>query len=107
MGRLSVNILLSVARVECEIMGERISDKIAAKRQIGLWYSGLPVLCYDVDRCRKAFMVFAVSATAGYCGTGMGIPSLRPAIARYVCISTWVEMVCVDPSMSKNKAPPV
>lgn len=50
MGRLTLNILLSFAQFERDIIGERIRDKIAAQRQKGLWCGGQPVLGYDVDR---------------------------------------------------------
>ena len=50
MGRLTLNILLSFAQFEREIIGERIRDKIAATRRKGKWAGGLPVLGYDVDR---------------------------------------------------------
>jgi site-specific DNA recombinase len=50
MGRLTLNILLSFAQFEREIISERISDKIAAQRQKGLWCGGQQVLGYDVDR---------------------------------------------------------
>ena len=50
MGRLTLNILLSFAQFEREIIGERIRDKIAAQRRRGKWTGGKPVLGYDVDR---------------------------------------------------------
>jgi len=50
MGRLTLNILLSFAQFEREIIGERIRDKIAAQRRKGKWAGGIPVLGYDVDR---------------------------------------------------------
>jgi site-specific DNA recombinase len=50
MGRLTLNILLSFAQFEREIIGERIRDKIAAQRRKGKWTGGTPVLGYDVDR---------------------------------------------------------
>ena len=50
MGRLTLNILLSFAQFEREIIGERIRDKIAAQRRKGKWSGGIPVLGYDVDR---------------------------------------------------------
>ena len=50
MGRLTLNILLSFAQFEREIIGERIRDKIAAQRRKGKWTGGVPVLGYDVDR---------------------------------------------------------
>jgi len=50
MGRLTLNILLSFAQFEREIIGERIREKIAAQRRKGKWAGGHPVLGYDVDR---------------------------------------------------------
>ena len=50
MGRLTLNILLSFAQFEREIIGERIRDKIAAQRRKGKWAGGVPMLGYDVDR---------------------------------------------------------
>jgi len=50
MGRLTLNILLSFAQFEREIIGERIRDKLGALRRKGKWAGGVPVLGYDVDR---------------------------------------------------------
>ncbi|MFO0911498.1 MAG: recombinase family protein [Pirellulales bacterium] len=50
MGRLVLNVLLSFAQFEREIIGERIRDKIAAQKRKGKWTGGTPVLGYDVDR---------------------------------------------------------
>ena len=50
MGRLVLNVLLSFAQFEREIIGERIRDKIAAQRRKGKWTGGTPILGYDVDR---------------------------------------------------------
>jgi site-specific DNA recombinase len=48
MGRLTLNILLSFAQFEREIISERTRDKIAAARRKGRWSGGRPVLGYDV-----------------------------------------------------------
>ena len=53
MGRLTLNILLSFAQFERDIIGERIRDKLAAQRQRGQWTGGYPVLGYDVDRSER------------------------------------------------------
>jgi site-specific DNA recombinase len=37
MGRLTLNILLSFAQFEREVIGERIRDKFAASRKKGIW----------------------------------------------------------------------
>ena len=49
MGRLTLNILLSFAQFEREIISERTRDKIAAARRKGKWSGGMPLLGYDVD----------------------------------------------------------
>src|SRR3982074_1310128 len=49
MGRLVLNVLLSFAQFEREIISERTRDKIAAARRKGKWSGGLPLLGYDVD----------------------------------------------------------
>jgi site-specific DNA recombinase len=49
MGRLVLNILLSFAQFEREIISERTRDKIAATRRKGKWTGGVPPLGYDLD----------------------------------------------------------
>ena len=53
MGRLMLNVLLSFAQFEREIIGERTRDKIAAARRKGKWVGGMPLLGYDVDPTRS------------------------------------------------------
>jgi site-specific DNA recombinase len=48
MGRLTLNILLSFAQFEREVIGERIRDKFRASRSRGMWMGGHPPLGYDV-----------------------------------------------------------
>jgi site-specific DNA recombinase len=48
-GRLILNVLLSFAQFERELIAERTRDKIAAARRNGKWIGGLPLLGYDVD----------------------------------------------------------
>src|ERR1043166_5056686 len=52
MGRLTLNILLSFAQFEREVIGERIRDKFAASRKKGMWMGGVVPLGYQV-RDRK------------------------------------------------------
>jgi site-specific DNA recombinase len=42
MGRLTLNVLLSFAQFEREVIGERVRDKIAASKRKGIWV-GAPV----------------------------------------------------------------
>jgi site-specific DNA recombinase len=49
MGRLTLNILLSFAQFEREVIGERIRDKIAASKKKRMWMGGVPPLGYRVQ----------------------------------------------------------
>ncbi len=49
MGRLTLNILLSFAQFEREIIAERTRDKMSAARKKGKHVGGVPVLGYDLD----------------------------------------------------------
>jgi len=46
MGRLTLNVLLSFAQLEREVIGERVRDKIAASKRKGLWVGGPVPLGY-------------------------------------------------------------
>ena len=46
MGRLTLNVLLSFAQFEREVIGERVRDKIAASKRKGLWVGGPVPLGY-------------------------------------------------------------
>jgi DNA invertase Pin-like site-specific DNA recombinase len=46
MGRLTLNVLLSFAQFEREVIGERIRDKIAASKKKGIWMGGVPPVGY-------------------------------------------------------------
>ena len=81
MGRLTLNVLLSFAQFEREVIGERIRDKFAASRARGMWMGGRVPLGYDVRdrrlvvneveaaRVRRVFELFA--------GTGSGVETVR------------------------------
>ncbi len=49
---MTLNILLSFAQFEREVIGERIRDKVAASRKRGMWMGGWAPLGYEV-RDRK------------------------------------------------------
>ena len=44
MGRLTLNVLLSFAQFEREVIAERVRDKIAASKKKGMWMGGMPPL---------------------------------------------------------------
>lgn len=52
MGRLVLNILLSFAQFEREMISERTRDKMSAARRKGKWLGGIPVLGYTVKDSR-------------------------------------------------------
>ncbi|MGZ3322058.1 MAG: recombinase family protein [Xanthobacteraceae bacterium] len=62
MGRLTLNVLLSFAQFERELIGERVRDKIAASKRKGIWVGGPVPLGYAaVD---KKIVVVAAEAEA-------------------------------------------
>src|SRR5437868_10578961 len=62
MGRLTLNVLLSFAQFERELIGERVRDKIAASKRKGLWVGGPVPLGYaTVD---KKILVVPAEAAA-------------------------------------------
>jgi len=63
MGRLTLNILLSFAQFEREMISERTRDKIAAARRKGKWSGGRPILGYDVDQNSKKLMINQAEAS--------------------------------------------
>ena len=52
MGRLVLNVLLSFAQFEREMISERIRDKVAASRRRGKWSGGIPLLGYTVENTK-------------------------------------------------------
>jgi site-specific DNA recombinase len=48
MGRLTLNVLLSFAQFEREVIGERIRDKVAASKRKGFWIGGSIPIGYEV-----------------------------------------------------------
>jgi DNA invertase Pin-like site-specific DNA recombinase len=84
MGRLTLNILLSFAQYERELIGERVRDKVAASRARGMWMGGPVPLGYRVEN-RKLLVEEAGAATVnrvfeGFAEIGSGtrlLPILR------------------------------
>ena len=57
LGRLTLNILLSFAQFEREIISERTRDKMSAARRKGKWVGGTPVLGFDVGPAGRRLVV--------------------------------------------------
>jgi site-specific DNA recombinase len=71
LGRLTLNILLSFAQFEREIIGERTRDKLGAARRKGKWIGGMPVLGYDVHPQGGRLIVNEAEAEQVRCIFGM------------------------------------
>jgi site-specific DNA recombinase len=77
MGRLTLNVLLSFAQFEREVIGERVRDKIAASKRKGLWVGGpiplgyatvnkkLVVVPEDADTVRTMFRLYLKCESIG------------------------------------------
>lgn len=57
MGRLTLNILLSFAQFEREIISERTKDKMGAARKRGQWLGGKSPMGYDRDPQTKKLVI--------------------------------------------------
>ncbi len=57
MGRLTLNILLSFAQFEREMISERVKDKMGAARKKGKWVGGQPILGYDIDKANRKLII--------------------------------------------------
>ena len=63
MGRLTLNVLLSFAQFERELIGERVRDKIAASKRKGIWVGGPVPLGYAAVSARRPSSVCVRPAT--------------------------------------------
>ena len=57
MGRLTLNILLSFAQFEREIISERTRDKMGAARKKGKWVGGMLPLGYDLNKTTHKLII--------------------------------------------------
>jgi site-specific DNA recombinase len=62
LGRLTLNILLSFAQFEREIISERTRDKVTAARKKGKWTGGHLILGYDLDASAGRLVINAEEA---------------------------------------------
>lgn len=62
LGRLTLNILLSFAEFERQMIADRTRDKMGAARRKGKWVGGMPVLGYDIAATGGKLVVNAEEA---------------------------------------------
>ncbi|MBL6459045.1 recombinase family protein [Belnapia sp. T6] len=92
MGRLTLNILLSFAQYERELIRERVQDKVAASKARGMWMGGPVPLGYEV-RDRKLVVNEAEAAWTRrvfelFADTGSGVETVRRLCAEGVLTKT-------------------
>jgi DNA invertase Pin-like site-specific DNA recombinase len=80
MGRLTLNVLLSFAQFEREVIAERVRDKVAASKAKGIWMGGTVPLGYEV-KDRKLVVVPDEAQT------------VRVIMERYIAASSVRELV--------------
>ena len=90
MGRLTLNVLLSFAQFEREVIGERVRDKIAASKRKGLWVGGpiplgyrsvgkkLSVVSEDAALVRRIFADYLRLRSIGELAAALEREGVRP-----------------------------
>ena len=95
LGRLTLNILLSFAQFEREMIAERTRDKMSAARKKGKWVGGNPVLGYDVSPKGGSLIVNEAEAErvraifAFYLEYGSLLPVIEELDRRGWCMKEW------------------
>ncbi len=94
MGRLTLNVLLSFAQFEREVISERTRDKIAMARRRGKYTGGRPILGYDIENCKLIInnseadnvrVIFDI-----YLKTGGLVSTIKELNRLGICNKTWV-----------------
>jgi site-specific DNA recombinase len=90
MGRLTLNVLLSFAQFEREVIGERVRDKIAASKRKGIWVGGMVPLGYRVvnkkleiipdeaDLVRRIFALYIELGSVGALASALDEQGVKP-----------------------------
>jgi DNA invertase Pin-like site-specific DNA recombinase len=90
MGRLTLNVLLSFAQFEREVIGERVRDKIAASKRRGIWVGGsvplgyravnkkLEVVPKEAEIVRRIFALYVELGSVGELARALDRQGIRP-----------------------------
>jgi site-specific DNA recombinase len=109
MGRLTLNVLLSFAQFERELIGERVRDKIAASKRRGIWVGGPVPLGYaavdkkivvvpaEAEAVRTIFRMAASSAGAALAWVRSRICSRTASISARSSIGARFTAVSMSP----------
>jgi site-specific DNA recombinase len=95
MGRLTLNMLLSFAQFEREVIGERIRDKFAASRRKGMWMGGWAPLGYDIKE--RKLIVNEPEAKL--------VQSIFARFARGIQPQLLIEQLAQEGALNKNGKP--
>ena len=90
MGRLTLNVLLSFAQFEREVIGERVRDKIAASKRKGIWVGGpvplgyrsvskkLEIVAEEAEKVRIIFERYLVLGAIGLLAQDLAMRGVTP-----------------------------
>jgi hypothetical protein len=90
MGRLTLNVLLSFAQFEREVIGERVRDKIAASKRRGIWVGGpvplgyravdkkLEIVAQEADLVRRIFALYIELGSVGALARALDSQGVKP-----------------------------
>jgi hypothetical protein len=90
MGRLTLNVLLSFAQFEREVIGERVRDKIAASKRRGIWVGGpvplgygavgkkLEIIPQEADLVRRIFALYVELGSVGALARALDSQGVKP-----------------------------
>lgn len=95
MGRLTLNVLLSFAQFEREVIGERIRDKFAASRRKGIFMGGWAPLGYDINS--RKLIVNELEAKL--------VKSIFTRFARGLQPQLLIEQLAKEGARNKNEKP--
>jgi len=95
MGRLTLNVLLSFAQFEREMITDRVRDAVAGAKRKGKFTGGTPVLGYDVDRQAHKLVVNPVEAKIvrhifkRFAEIGSGLTIAKELNAKGITTKSW------------------
>ncbi|TAL81490.1 MAG: recombinase family protein [Beijerinckiaceae bacterium] len=105
MGRLTLNVLLSFAQFEREVIGERVRDKIAASKRKGIWVGGpvplgyrsvgkkLEIVPEEADLVRKIFADYLRLGSVRALAASLNGEGLKPK-PRQLTDNRTIQAVC-------------
>jgi len=110
MGRLTLNVLLSFAQFEREVIGERVRDKIAASKRKGIWVGGPAPLGYrclgkkpvivpeEADTVRLIFTRYRELGSLG----ALVVSGPREAASRMVALGAIIVPCCSEAAFTPS-----